>query len=92
MKKTAAKPILKTLIEIIIKKNIFKLLNQFNFSKTNKQVNLSNQKKATSMTLTILLITLNQLTFFTIPDLIIIISQKENTIFYLMNLNKGNYF
>lgn len=44
------------------------------------------------MTITIILITLNELVLFAIPDIIVIIFQNDNnTIFFLMNLNKGIY-
>uniref|UniRef100_A0AC34QJ44 G-protein coupled receptors family 1 profile domain-containing protein n=1 Tax=Panagrolaimus sp. JU765 TaxID=591449 RepID=A0AC34QJ44_9BILA len=57
---------------------------------TNNFLSDSQKKGLTRTTMTILLITLNEIILFTIPDIYVIINTvPNNLLFFLMNLNKG---
>lgn len=50
----------------------------------------THQKRLQIMTITLLLIILNEIFCFAIPDLILIIFKNDLEIFFLINLNKGD--
>uniref|UniRef100_A0AC35GSZ0 G-protein coupled receptors family 1 profile domain-containing protein n=1 Tax=Panagrolaimus sp. PS1159 TaxID=55785 RepID=A0AC35GSZ0_9BILA len=82
--------LLGVLLYIIVAKRIYKILKPSNDIRV---FNATNRKRIFSMTTTFLMITINQLILFILPDIVILLLPKATSslsfIFYVMNMNKG---
>lgn len=72
-------------------KSLLPYLLQILYGNKAKSVSNAQSKKLRQMTITVTLITINELLLFTVPDVCLILNPSTNTFFFfLLNMSKGN--